>query len=77
MVVAFVVTQSRLLTKLEDLGKIANKAVFSHDLGDSFIDKDETKNDDESETYDNEDDEQVDSKNELNDWDINILFQRI
>ena len=74
------ICQSTLLTKLEELGKVANEAVFTNDLRDTLDDEDETESDDEGEMDEvdtDENDEQVDSNDELNDRDINLLLQRI
>ena len=66
--------------KIEDLGKVANDAVFHHDLKETVEDN-ERESDEESETDDCNDDGadelEVQSGEEVDERAINSLLQRI
>jgi hypothetical protein len=69
------ICQSTLLTKLEDLGKVANEPVFNHDLRATLQENKDEAEDTESADDDNECENQPeDGKNESI---IDTLLQRI
>ena len=74
------ICESTLKQKIEDLGKVANDAVFHHDLKETVEDN-ERESDEESETDDFNDDGadelEVQSGEEVDERVINSLLQRI
>ena len=74
------ICESTLKQKLEDLSKVANDAVFHHDLKETVADN-ERESDEESETDDcndeGADELEVQSGEEVDERAINSLLQRI
>jgi hypothetical protein len=70
-----------LLTKLEVLGKVANKAVFNHDLRATLQENedeaDDTKSDDESEANDSDDEHETCQKMDKTKGQSDTLLQGI
>ena len=75
------ICQSTLLTKLEVLGKVANEAVFNHDLRATLQENEDeaedTESDDESEADDDDDEHEIQPEDGENERTIDTLLQGI